>query len=263
MPSRLDRALRDVLPRPRPRWRPPSDDPRTARPRASPAARAPRGARPRPRGVLGGPILANPPCRATRPSRRSRAAPPRPPDPHPVVLPRDDGPHDRLTEWWYYTGHLRARGRAPVRLRVRHLPRRARRRSPSTWASHLALTDETGDRFLYAQRIEIGPQVDRCPGEGRRTDRVRLRGHGVDLADPDAAAGHAWTMDGSLGRTPSRPTASGERGGRRSGERLRPGPAPARRASRRRSTTATAGSTSGRPAAPTTTRGPRWTRPAR
>ena len=27
-------------------------------------------------------------------------------DPLPSVLPRDDGPHDRLTEWWYYTGHL-------------------------------------------------------------------------------------------------------------------------------------------------------------
>jgi predicted secreted hydrolase len=29
-----------------------------------------------------------------------------------------------------------------------------------TWASHLAITDETGGRFLYAQRTEIGPQVD-------------------------------------------------------------------------------------------------------
>jgi predicted secreted hydrolase len=52
-----------------------------------------------------GPILANEP--APRPS----IAPPsgRPAvsaDPLPIVLPRDDGPHDRLTEWWYYTGHL-------------------------------------------------------------------------------------------------------------------------------------------------------------
>ncbi|MEA2607982.1 MAG: hypothetical protein QOJ75_225, partial [Chloroflexota bacterium] len=54
----------------------------------------------------GGPILANPTA-----AQPSVAAPtPRPsmlPDPVPVVLPRDDGPHDRLTEWWYYTGHLR------------------------------------------------------------------------------------------------------------------------------------------------------------
>ena len=48
-------------------------------------------------------------------------------DPVPIALPADDGPHDRLTEWWYYTGHLRGRRRSPLRLRVRHLPGRARR----------------------------------------------------------------------------------------------------------------------------------------
>ena len=26
----------------------------------------------------------------------------------PVSFPRDEAPHDALTEWWYYTGHLRA-----------------------------------------------------------------------------------------------------------------------------------------------------------
>jgi len=34
---------------------------------------------------------------------------------------------------------------------------------PVTWASHLALTDESGERFLYGQRSEIGVQVDRSP----------------------------------------------------------------------------------------------------
>ena len=54
-----------------------------------------------------GPVLANPP--AARPVVTPPASPAaRPPDPIPVELPRDDGPHDRLTEWWYYTGHLRA-----------------------------------------------------------------------------------------------------------------------------------------------------------
>src|SRR5512146_2511105 len=53
----------------------------------------------------GGPVLANP--TAPRPSLApSTPRPARPADPLPVVLPRDDGPHDRLTEWWYYTGHL-------------------------------------------------------------------------------------------------------------------------------------------------------------
>ena len=58
-------------------------------------------------GACSGPVLANPP--AERPIVTPRPSPePRPADPIPVQLPRDDGPHDRLTEWWYYTGHLRA-----------------------------------------------------------------------------------------------------------------------------------------------------------
>src|SRR6185437_13161155 len=28
--------------------------------------------------------------------------------PRPIVLPADDTPHQDLTEWWYYTGHLKA-----------------------------------------------------------------------------------------------------------------------------------------------------------
>ncbi|HEX9016288.1 MAG TPA: lipocalin-like domain-containing protein, partial [Chloroflexota bacterium] len=27
--------------------------------------------------------------------------------PKPVVLPADEAPHDNLSEWWYYTGHLK------------------------------------------------------------------------------------------------------------------------------------------------------------
>ena len=78
-------------------------------------------------GCTGGaPILAAPV--APRPSLATPTPPPvAVADPLPVVLPRDDGPHDRLTEWWYYTGHLRADDGASLRLRVRHLPRRARR----------------------------------------------------------------------------------------------------------------------------------------
>jgi len=53
----------------------------------------------------GGPILANP-LPSEAPIVRPSPAPTRTPDPQPVELPRDDGPHDRLTEWWYDTGHL-------------------------------------------------------------------------------------------------------------------------------------------------------------
>ena len=56
-------------------------------------------------GACSGPVLANPPV-AHPQSTAAPAMSPRPPDPQPVVLPRDDAPHDRLTEWWYDTGHL-------------------------------------------------------------------------------------------------------------------------------------------------------------
>ena len=112
------------------------------------------------------PILANPPI--AFPPRPERSAPPTAAaDPIPISLPFDDGPHDRLTEWWYYTGHLHAAdGR---KFGFEAVVFRAERGSvPPSWAAHLALTREPvgllqGSGFFYAQRSEIGPQVDHSP----------------------------------------------------------------------------------------------------
>jgi RND superfamily putative drug exporter len=114
--------------------------------------------------ATGSPILANPAAPHPLPPPLS-PAPSRAVDPQPVVLPRDDAAHDRLTEWWYYTGHLTAAdGR---RFGFEDVIFRAERGAfPVTWASHLAITDETGDAFRYAQRTEFGPQVDRSPATG-------------------------------------------------------------------------------------------------
>ncbi|HEY0444580.1 MAG TPA: hypothetical protein VGC90_10180, partial [Candidatus Limnocylindrales bacterium] len=57
--------------------------------------------------ACGGPVLANPPAQRSVPVPPPASAYPARHDPVPVVLPADDAPHDRLTEWWYYTGHLR------------------------------------------------------------------------------------------------------------------------------------------------------------
>ena len=146
-----------------------------------------------------GPILANPPI-------EQRALPtgsPRPttlPDPQPVVLPRDDGPHDRLTEWWYYTGHLIADdGR---RFGFEAVMFRAERGiAPVTWASHLALTDEADRRFLYGQRAEIGAAVDRSPVDGQgSTTGFDLAMTGFDLANPASPPSEPWILSGSGGR---------------------------------------------------------------
>jgi predicted secreted hydrolase len=81
-----------------------------------------------------------------------------------VQFPRDDAPHDRLTEWWYVTGHLttldgsRAFGYEAVIFRA------IRGDFPVTWASHMALTEKPRNgregSFTYYERAEIGPQVD-------------------------------------------------------------------------------------------------------
>jgi predicted secreted hydrolase len=166
----------------------------------------------------GGPILAN--ATAPRPSVPAPSTPPsRPPDPVPLVLPRDDGPHDRLTEWWYYTGHLTTP--AGSRYGFEDVVFRAERGSfPTSWVSHLAITDETGRRFLYSQRLETGPQVDRSP---RGPDGTPS---GFDLSltpAPSASTPIApaqWAMSGGGGTdhlgatmTPQEATLAGSPGG--------------------------------------------------
>ena len=113
-----------------------------------------------------GRVLSNAPAaHPTSPPASPAAAPPA--DPQPVEFPPDEGVHDRLTEWWYFTGHLHpaAVGPAPApTYGFEFVIFRAERGDfPVTWASHLAITDESGNSFTYEQRSEIGPQVDLRP----------------------------------------------------------------------------------------------------
>ena len=174
--------------------------------------------------ACGGPVLANPP--AARPAQTPPPSlVPLPPDPRPVELPRDDGPHDRLTEWWYYTGHLRA-GDGP-RFGFEYVVFRAERGGfPVTWASHLALTDETGGRFHYAQRAEIGPGVDRSPRDaGGDPTGFAFAVTGFGSGGSDAPAG--GPMDHGREQRIRRIDRGGlgRRGVRRPGDRVRAGPA--------------------------------------
>jgi predicted secreted hydrolase len=149
-------------------------------------------------GSPGTPILANPVPAA--PSLVPRTPPPVAiADPLPVVLPRDDGPHDRLTEWWYYTGHLRATDGS--RFGFEFVIFRAERgRFPTSWVSHLAVTDETGDRFLYSQRLEVGPGVDRSPRDAAGVPLgFDLSIAGADPSLPETAGRPPWEMSGTSG----------------------------------------------------------------
>jgi predicted secreted hydrolase len=146
----------------------------------------------------GGPILANPP--AARPSLApATASPLAVADPLPIDLPRDDAPHDRLTEWWYYTGHLRSdEGR---NFGFEYVIFRAERGAfPTSWVSHLAVTDEANERFLYSQRLEVGPGVDASePGKGVLAPGFDLAIAGADPTQPAASPRPPWTMAGANG----------------------------------------------------------------
>jgi predicted secreted hydrolase len=148
----------------------------------------------------GGPILANP--TAPRPSIAAPTTrPSSPADPVPIELPRDDGPHDRLTEWWYYTGHLRAASGA--RFGFEYVVFRAERGAfPTSWVSHFAVTDESGRRFLYSQRLETGSQVDHSPRGADGTPSgfdLALAANPASPAASAASAPPAWSMSGGGG----------------------------------------------------------------
>jgi predicted secreted hydrolase len=149
--------------------------------------------------TAGGPILANP--TAPRPSLAiPTARPSAAVDPQPIVLPRDDGPHDRLTEWWYDTGHLRAEDGTTYGFEF-VIFRAERGDFPTSWASHLAITDESGDRFVYAQRLDVGPGVDRSPrGPDGTPTGFDLSVVGRDPTRPATFDRPAWTMTGADGR---------------------------------------------------------------
>jgi predicted secreted hydrolase len=143
----------------------------------------------------GGPILANAPARHPI-APEGTPGPVAAADPVPIVLPADDAPHHRLTEWWYYTGHLQDETGAWYGFEY-VIFRAERGDLPVSWASHLAITDEAGQRFVYAQRSQIGPSVGQGTGASAGFDFVLT---GADLSRPETFAQPPWTMSGSGGR---------------------------------------------------------------
>ncbi|MDW8253286.1 MAG: lipocalin family protein [Chloroflexota bacterium] len=114
------------------------------------------------------------------------AAGPAPPFPT-VRLPEDEGAHDRLMEWWYYTGHLdlddgREVGFELVVFQV------LRGRLPPLYLAHFAISDIARGEFHYAERSESRP--DRLP---LLTDEARRARPGIWLNVGD------WTIEGREG----------------------------------------------------------------
>jgi predicted secreted hydrolase len=88
------------------------------------------------------------------------------PDPTPaptLVLPADAGPHDSLTEWWYYTGHLKSAvdareyGFEYTVFQVR------RQGAPTGYLAHFALSDIARQRFSHQSRFRQGDAFSAFP----------------------------------------------------------------------------------------------------
>lgn len=101
-------------------------------------------------------------CAATpeEPPLAPRAAPTPTATPAPIQLPRDEAPHDNLTEWWYYTGHLltgdgRRYGFEFVIFQT------VRGDYPVVYLGQFAITDPARQQFRHASRLSQGSQIGR------------------------------------------------------------------------------------------------------
>lgn len=76
---------------------------------------------------------------------------------NPIQLPRDDGPHDLYTEWWYYNGHLRTESGATYSF---HYAVFLLNSLINQLVIHASLTDhQSGHRFSAQKRTGGNPSA--------------------------------------------------------------------------------------------------------
>ncbi len=78
----------------------------------------------------------------------------------PVRFPQDEGAHNNLTEWWYYTGHLSATERNGKTHQYGFelvVFQALRSDLPPVYPSHFAISDITRKEFHYDQRRVVEP----------------------------------------------------------------------------------------------------------
>jgi predicted secreted hydrolase len=98
-------------------------------------------------------------CRPASQPVAVRFTPTPTPKPQPISLPADDLPHHVLTEWWYYTGHLKGReGRA---YGFEFVIFQSQRRDSIAYAAHLAVTDHRRNRFRFYEGASFGSQLNK------------------------------------------------------------------------------------------------------
>ncbi len=109
--------------------------------------------------------------------RVSVGAPTEPATPLPPVrFPQDEAPHNDLTEWWYYTGHLEGGNRRyGFEMVVFQAVRGA---LPRAYVAHFAVTDSERRKFAYDQKQYTGPQPRQDDGFHLRLDDWMMSGSG-------------------------------------------------------------------------------------
>ena len=146
--------------------------------------------------------------------------------PYRFSFPRDHGAHrDYLTEWWYYTGHLRGKngrrfGYELTFFRNAFVPPSKLPKRKSKWATrdlmfaHFALTDEAGKRFLFDDRIarasDLGAAGAQAASskpprvwlgdwnlqfEGERGQKQRIQARGRSRQDEDEKNATLFALD--------------------------------------------------------------------
>ncbi|HLH24528.1 MAG TPA: lipocalin-like domain-containing protein [Chloroflexota bacterium] len=144
-------------------------------------------------------------CPALVACARPAAPPPRivAPDPppalvQPVTFPRDEAPHDDLTEWWYYTGHLFTDdgGRYGFEFVIFQV---VRGDYPVMYVAHMAVTDGPRGRYWHDQRVQRGSQIGRQDGFDLDVDGWRL--HGALGSDAIEAAADPYGLQLALSAT--------------------------------------------------------------
>ena len=113
-------------------------------------------------------------------ARAPPVASPSPPTTYPPIeLPRDQAPHDTLTEWWYYTGHLRAADGRQYGFEF-VIFQTVRGDYPVFYLGQFAVTDRGRQTFQHTSKLAQGSQIGRQDG--------------LDLTVQD------WHMRGALGQ---------------------------------------------------------------
>ncbi len=123
------------------------------------------------------------------------------PAPNPIVLPADDGPHQALTEWWYYNGHLRDPAGSQYGFELVVFKRQASG-GRAGYVGHMAVTDHQTGKFQYRQELSL-PPPEPLPGAGFDVKTASIRAKGG--AGNDVLHGATADYQLSLNLRPAKP----------------------------------------------------------